>query len=57
MADQPDKPADAIPRVTEQQRREELAHAERKKHIAKTPEILEAFANGWDRLNPAPDRK
>ena len=43
--------------IDEQAAREETAAAERKKVIAKTPENLEAFANGDDRRNPAPDRR
>jgi hypothetical protein len=43
-----------ISRVTEQQEREALAHAERKRAIAKTPEVLAAFADGIDRKQPAP---
>jgi hypothetical protein len=41
-------------RVTEQQEREAIAAAERKRVIAKTPEVLAAFAYGIDRMNPAP---
>jgi hypothetical protein len=39
--------------IDEQQLREEIAAAERKKAIAKTPEVVEAFAYGIDRMNPA----
>jgi hypothetical protein len=45
-----------IQRVDEQQERELIALAERKRVIAKTPEVLEAFAYGIDRKQPAPDR-
>lgn len=34
------KPADAIPRVTEQQEREHIAAEERKRHAARTMEEL-----------------
>ncbi|WMT75068.1 hypothetical protein [Bradyrhizobium sp. Ash2021] len=40
MAEQTDKPADAIPRVAAQQRAEAIAHAERKRHAARTMEKL-----------------
>ena len=52
MADDPIKKL--ADRVTTQQDREARAHAERKKHIAKTPEILEAFAARVDHQQPAP---
>jgi hypothetical protein len=43
--------------IDEQAEREEIAAAERKKFIAKTSEVLDAFANGNDLRNPAPDRR
>lgn len=55
MADQPQSSLSKLAdRVTEQREREALAHAERKRAIERTPEVLEAFAMGLDRLNPAP---
>jgi hypothetical protein len=44
-------------RVTDQQSKEAIAAAERKRVIARTPAILEAFAYGIDRLNPAPTQR
>jgi hypothetical protein len=43
-----------IARIDEQQERERIAAAERKRTIAVTPEVIEAFMNGDDRRNPAP---
>lgn len=43
-----------IERVDEQQRAEKIAAEERKRVIAKTPEVLEAIAYRVDRQQPAP---
>ena len=52
MADHP--VAKLAERVVVQQEREKIALEERRHVIGKTPEVLEAFAYGFDRLNPAP---
>lgn len=46
-----------IAHVDDAQAREDIAARERKAVIKRTPEILEAFANGVDRRNPAPEPK
>lgn len=44
-----------IERVDTQQRAEQIAASERKRQIAKSPEVREAFAFGIDRMKPAPE--
>jgi len=46
-----------IERVDTQQRAEQIAADERKRVIAKSAEVIEAFACGIDRKQPAPDQR
>ena len=52
-----DKPADAIPRVVEQQSAEAIAADERKRAIEKGPEKFAAHFSGIEEMQPAPTQR